>query len=385
MSSQHLTIITEADIDDIAIGAAVLGTGGGGDPHVGSLHAKHAIRTHGNVNVLQVSDLSDDGLVVPVGMIGAPSVAIEKIAGSEEIGRALDLLEQGTGRKVAAIMPIEIGGGNSLIPIAAAAERGLPIVDGDAMGRAFPEAQMVTFHLAGYGPGAVVLVDAQGNAVLSYPVDGAWSERLARVLTFEMGGSATMIDYAYPGAVARECAIPGTLTMARDIGQLLRSNSVRDDERIAAMLGKLGGYRLFDGKVSEIERAVEGGFTRGRAVLDGTGSDRGATFELSFQNEMLLGKRDGQVAAVTPDLIAVLDQTTGQPITTETVRYGARVTIVAFPCHPQWRTAKGLETAGPAYFGYDVPFTPVEDLAASAQAAAGTDPESISTLQEAHA
>lgn len=385
MTSPILTRITEADIDDIAIGAAVLGTGGGGDPHVGSLHAKRAIREHGEVRVLQVEDLDNDGLVVPVGMIGAPSVAIEKIAGAEEIGRALDLLEQGTGRKIAAIMPIEIGGGNSLIPIAAAAERGLPIVDGDAMGRAFPEAQMVTFHLAGYGPGAVVLVDAQGNAVLSYPVDGAWSERLARVITFEMGGSATMIDYAYPGAVARECAIPGTLTMARDIGSMLRSPGIRDDERIAAMLGKLGGYRLFDGKVSAIERAVEGGFTRGKAVLDGTGIDRGATFELSFQNEMLLATRDGEVAAVTPDLIAVLDQATGHPITTETVRYGARVTIVAFPCHPQWRTERGLETAGPAYFGYDVPFTPVEDLAASALAAAGNGPESASTLQETRA
>lgn len=366
MTHSQLTTITEADIDDIAIGAAVLGTGGGGDPHVGSLHAKRAIRLHGDVRVLQVADLDPEGLVVPIGMIGAPSVSIERIAGDAEIGRALDLLEQATGRTVAAIMPIEIGGGNSLIPIAAAAERGLPIVDGDAMGRAFPEAQMVTFHLAGYGPGATVLVDAQGNAVLSYPVNGAWSERLARVLTFEMGGSATMIDYAYPGAVVQECAIPGTLTMAREIGGMLRSQALRDDERIDAMLSRLGGFRLFDGKVTEIERVVDGGFTRGRAELAGTGVDRGSRFELSFQNEMLLATRDGEVAAVTPDLIAVLDQATGHPITTETLRYGARVTVVAFPCHPQWRTERGIETAGPAYFGYDVPFTPVEALAAEA-------------------
>lgn len=368
MTAARLTVITEADIDDIAIGAAVLGTGGGGDPHVGSLHAKRAIRLNGSVPVLQVDDLDPEGLVVPIGMIGAPSVSIERIAGEEEVGRALDMLEQTTGRKVAAIMPIEIGGGNSMIPIAAAAERGLPILDGDAMGRAFPEAQMVTFHLAGYGPGAVVLVDAQGNAVLSYPVNGAWSERLARVLTFEMGGSATMIDYAYPGAVARECAIPGTLTMARDIGKMLRSSELRDDERIGAMLEQLGGFRLFDGKVTEIERVVDGGFTRGRAELAGTGEDRGSQFELSFQNEMLLAKRDGEVAAVTPDLIAVLDQSTGHPITTETLRYGARVTIVAFPCNPLWRTERGIETAGPGYFGYDVPFTPVETLAATAAA-----------------
>ncbi|KKI16910.1 hypothetical protein XM48_12965 [Leucobacter sp. Ag1] len=364
-----LTRITEEDIDAIAIGAAVLGTGGGGDPHVGALHAKRAIREHGPVPVIAVTDLDDDGIVAPVGMIGAPSVSIEKIAAAEELVAAIDLLEQGTGQRVAAIMPIEIGGGNSLIPIAAAAERGLPIVDGDAMGRAFPEAQMVTYHLAGLGPGATVLVDAQGNAVLSRPVNCAWSERLARVLSFEMGGSATMIDYAYPGSVVRDVAIPGTLSTARRIGELLLGSELRDEERIGRMLDELGGTRLFDGKVSEIERAVSGGFTRGRAILAGTGDDRGAGFELDFQNEMLLGRRDGVLAAVTPDLIAVLDQSTGHPITTETLRYGARVTVVAFPCHPQWRTEIGLATAGPQYFGYDVAYEPIEELALRAEEA----------------
>lgn len=366
-TGEAITRVTEDDIDAIAIGAAVLGTGGGGDPHVGALHAKRAIREHGPVRVISVQDLDDEGIVAPVGMIGAPSVSIEKIAAAEELATAIDLLERGTGQRVAAIMPIEIGGGNSLIPIAAAAERGLPIVDGDAMGRAFPEAQMVTYHLAGYGPGSTVLVDAQGNAVLSHPVNGAWSERLARVLSFEMGGSATMIDYAYPGSVVRDVAIPGTLSTARRIGQLLLGSELRDEERIGRMLGELGGTRLFDGKVTEIERAVSGGFTRGRAVLAGTGADRGAGFELDFQNEMLLARRDGALAAVTPDLIAVLDQSTGRPITTETLRYGARVTVVAFPCHPQWRTDIGLATAGPQYFGYDVAYEPIEELAPRAE------------------
>lgn len=67
---------------------------------------------------------------------------------------------------------------------------------------------MVTFHLAGYGPGTTVLVDHHGNEVVSRPIDGGWSERIARAVTVEMGGGATMIDYAYGGDVVRECAIP---------------------------------------------------------------------------------------------------------------------------------------------------------------------------------
>lgn len=46
-------------------------------------------------------------------------------------------------------MPIEAGGVNSMLPIAAAARLGLPLVDCDGMGRAFPELQMVTFTIGG--------------------------------------------------------------------------------------------------------------------------------------------------------------------------------------------------------------------------------------------
>jgi uncharacterized protein len=65
---------------------------------------------------------------------------------------------------------------------------------------------------------------------------------------------------------------------------------------------------------------------------------------------------------VTPDLIAVLDAETGLPITTEGIRYGARCVVIGIPCNPKWRTAKGIETVGPKYFGYDVDYVPVEEL-----------------------
>ncbi|PKI91179.1 DUF917 domain-containing protein [Actinomycetales bacterium SN12] len=364
-----MTVVTEADVDEIALGAAVLGTGGGGDPHVGSLIAKRLIRLHGPVRMISVDELRGDDFVVPVGGIGAPSVSVERIMAESELLAALEAIERGTGRTPTAVMPIEVGGGNSMIPIAAAAIAGLPVVDGDAMGRAFPEAQMVTYHLAGYGPGTTVLVDHHGNEVISRPIDGAWSERLARAVTVEMGGGATMIDYAYDGAIARECAIPGTLTLAKRIGRILRGRDaagrdLRDDERIDALCADLGAFRLFDGKVRDLQRAVDGGFTRGAAELDGVGADRGRMFRLDFQNEMLLARRDGELAAVTPDLIAVLDLATGMPVTTDAVRYGARVAIIAIPCHDKWRTPEGLETAGPRHFGYDVAWRPVEDVAA---------------------
>lgn len=362
------TMITEHDIDEIALGAAVLGTGGGGDPHVGSLMAKRLIREHGAVPMRAVESLSVDDFVIPIGGIGAPSVSVERIMAESELLAALNGIERATGKTPTAIMPIEVGGGNSMIPIATAALAGLPVIDGDAMGRAFPEAQMVTFHLAGFGPGTTVLVDHFGNEVISTPVNGEWSERLARAVTVEMGGGATMIDYAYDGDVVRECAIPGTLTLAKRIGGILQGVGIddqplRDDERIDALCRDLDAYRLFDGKVRDLQREVVAGFTRGAAELDGVGAYRGEKFRLDFQNEMLLARRNGALAAVTPDLIAVLDLATGLPLTTDAVRYGARVAVIGIPCDPRWRTPVGIATAGPQHFGYDVEWAPIENIA----------------------
>ena len=52
--------ITASQLDDIALGAAVLGTGGGGDPYIGKLMAKAAIERNGPVTMLDPSEVDDD-------------------------------------------------------------------------------------------------------------------------------------------------------------------------------------------------------------------------------------------------------------------------------------------------------------------------------------
>ena len=84
------------EIEDIALGAALLGAGGGGDPYVGKLVAMGAVRECGPVTLLDPDEVPDDALVVPIAMMGAPTVLAEKgIGGQEyqtlhemEIGRA---------------------------------------------------------------------------------------------------------------------------------------------------------------------------------------------------------------------------------------------------------------------------------------------------------
>ena len=176
------------DMEDIAIGGAMLGTGGGGDPYIGKLMAQQAIRAHGPVRLMDVAGLADNALVVPVCMMGAPTVMTEKLPQGDELMNAFRALEKVMGRKVDAVLCGEAGGVNSTTPFVVAAAAGLPLIDGDGMGRAYPELQMVTFTLHGVSATPMVLCDDKGNSLVLDTVSNAWTERLARAATIEAAG-----------------------------------------------------------------------------------------------------------------------------------------------------------------------------------------------------
>ncbi|MER5323368.1 DUF917 domain-containing protein [Streptosporangium roseum] len=342
-------------LDDLARGAGILGTGGGGDPYVGKLLAREAILAHGPVTLLDIDEVPPDATVVPVSGMGAPTVLLEKLpAGTEEL-TALRALEAVLGRRATHIVPIEIGGMNSMVPIAAAAQAGLPLVDGDAMGRAFPETQMVLPTLIGVSTTPMALADDKGNTLVVDAVSNRWSERIARAACMVMGCQVSCADTVLRGDQLRDGLVPATLTLAEDLGRAVRLARAEHSDPVAAVTRLLGGVHLLTGKVVDMERRTTGGFARGRALLEGPAG----TLELSIQNEHLMAVRDGAVVATTPDLICVLDTDTGEPVTTEAMRYGLRVTVIAAPCDPRWTTPEGLALVGPRYFGYDCDYVPL--------------------------
>ncbi len=198
-----IRMIDAADLEDIAIGGAILGTGGGGDPYIGKLMAQGAIRRHGKVRLVDVDSFADDALIAPVCMMGAPTVMTEKLPQGDEIVVALRKLEKVLGRPVDAVLCGEAGGLNSTTPFVAAAATGLPLIDGDGMGRAFPELQMTTFGMHGVSATPMALSDDKGNSVVLETISNQWTERLARSCTVDMGGSALLAFYPMTGAQAK--------------------------------------------------------------------------------------------------------------------------------------------------------------------------------------
>jgi DUF917 family protein len=343
--------ITADLIPGLARGAAVLGTGGGGDPYIGALLAAQAIQQHGDVRVVSLNEVPDDAVVLTVAMMGAPTVMVEKLPSLDEVVAPVHALSASLGRAVTHVACAEVGGVNSTIPIAAAAALGLPLIDGDGMGRAFPELQMVLPTLYGIAASPLAFSDEKGNVGVLKTVDNAWTERIARVACVEMGCSVMISGFPMSGSQAREALVADSLSLCHEIGDGITAARDAKTDPVEHTVRLLGGREVFSGKVVDVQRATTTGFARGRARIESAD----AALELLFQNEHLVAELDGRTLVTTPDLIMVLEHDSGEPVTTEKLRYGQRVRVIAAPSDERWHSPAALAMVGPGYFGYDTP------------------------------
>jgi DUF917 family protein len=352
-------------VRDIARGAAVLGTGGGGDPYVGTLSALQALEEFGNPTVIEPDEVPDDGLVASPFIVGAPVAFLEKFPIGRELEYAYNALDRYLETGLVALMSAEMGGANSIVPLILGARLGVPVVDADGMGRAYPEVQLVTMTLYGIKACPFSIVDEHGNNAVINAIDNTWTERMARPLAVEFGAISTGMGYPMTGAQLREAAVLGTLSWAERIGTAIREAREEKSDPIAALLEATGGIELFRGKIVDVARRVERGWNLGECVLEGLDDFSGSTMTVRFQNENLVAIRDDTLVASVPDLITLIDAETGEPITTERLRYGFRSIVLGIPCDEKWRTDAGVELGGPRHFGYDIDYVPLEELAAA--------------------
>ena len=361
-------IVRIEDLPALAFGAALLGTGGGGDPYLGRLAAQREIERSGAPRLIQVTDLADDALVVPVAMGGAPAVGLEKLISERFAETPVRRLEAYLGRTVDAVVPLEIGGVNSLIPILVASRLGIPVVDGDSMGRAFPTLDNTTFNIFGLCASPVVVTNEHGDVVVVHVRDNHRAELLSRAAINELGGSTCSTLYPLSGADAKRTLIPKTLSLALSIGTAIMKAKETGAAVLESLRAALHAFdaniqmrMLFEGTVIDVVRTIAGGFNTGQAELRGVDAWQGKA-ELIFQNEYLRMSRNGRLVAIVPDLICCVDSETWDPATCETLRYGQRLKVIGVSCAPIMRTSAGLRACGPAAFNFKDTYTPFEEI-----------------------
>ncbi|MEZ4416418.1 MAG: DUF917 domain-containing protein [Gemmatimonadota bacterium] len=349
--------IAPGELELLATGAWILGAGGGGSPYHAFLNAREQAGRGVRVTLLDPRHLDDDDLVAVVSNMGAPLVGQERLSDPAFAVKPLRLMERYLGRSFRAVMSLEIGGGNALQPLLIAGETGLPVVDADCMGRAYPEAQMTTFAIGDLEMFPLTLADIRDNEVIvARAASWKWMERVSRAACTAVGSIAATCKAPRTGREVKEWGVLHTVTQAIRLGRAVHRARVLHGDPVAAAVQTGDGVRILVGKVTDVVRRATEGFLRGAVRIAGLGEDVGSELAIDFQNEWTVARRDGIPVVTVPDIIAVLDTESGEAVGTETIRYGQRVTVIALPAPPLQTTPKGLDHVGPRAFGHDLDF-----------------------------
>ncbi|MBI4861943.1 MAG: DUF917 family protein, partial [Candidatus Riflebacteria bacterium] len=225
------------EIDDLCVGASILGGGGGGEASWGRALALHAVERGRELRLADLPELPVDGTVFIVSAVGggtseetlrslAPSLDLEDPVKLylEPAGAAVSGLSAFLGVAPVALLPAEVGAGNMVLPLAGAALLGIPLVDADACGRAKPEISVSTTRLAGLSILPLALSTPIGDlSLLLEARDEDRAEELVRKMAVMAGGGCVVARCPAPVRAYRSASVPGTVSLAQRLGRAVRS------------------------------------------------------------------------------------------------------------------------------------------------------------------
>ncbi|WEW57074.1 hypothetical protein PRK78_002534 [Emydomyces testavorans] len=380
--------LSPVDLEFIASGTGVLGTGGGGPSYLQYLVGLETLKNNPpeKMRVISPNAIADSDVCVFSSWYGAPSVSGERIPSGHELFRSVEMSVKISGQThFEAIIADEIGGGNGLASFPTGVHYDIPVLDGDLMGRAYPTIEHTTPYVYGQPITPCTLADAKGNvSVVMSAISNAKVETMLRSICVELGLKVSVSPTPLPGDVIKKYAIPNTVSQAWYLGRAIHMARRSKSDVIKAIFDTTTGKLLYTGKIIDVRRGVSRGYTMGHCVLaplskdemdqqpssNATGPsptviDETRQLIVPFQNEFLYAayvndeenpedftKQD--VICTVPDLISILGQD-GEAIGSQELRYGLKVRVIAMPAHPLWTgDERGLRVGGPQGFGLDM-------------------------------
>jgi DUF917 family protein len=364
--------IRRSDIAALALGSSVLGCGGGGNSYYGQLVARRLLADDTPVHVIDVDEMAPASFAITPAAVGAPLVCLEKPPSMVALRAGLEKVKSALSSSVSAFFAAEIGGLQCIFPLLLAAELGLPLLDGDGMGRAFPEIQMTTFSIYGTTPGLPYALSGDWgllSADSGQYFDGAGPEspddppgvrfeRAVRKICTTNGGLIYLTSSFDQKSLSRTL-VRGSISLALRIGRAIEAARQTNTDPVTAIAEAGDGKRFITGKIVDVERQFRAGHDWGTVRVEGVEEDRGRVAEIAFKNEYLILNVNGEVALTVPDLITLAETETGTPVSTDIVRPGLRVTVLGLPASHLLTTARALKSVGPKAFGYNLQHVPL--------------------------
>ena len=366
---------TLQDCEDILEGAIWMGTGGGGSYQEGYDLLAEVINEGLTIEWVDAGDIPDDVWSVTVGLHGSIAPLTQEIL--DEIRRhglveasdewylikAIRELGLSLGHEFGCVVPAELGPDSVAIPLAVGARMGIPVVDGDYIGRAVPEEAQSTYCLYGKQSNLFAGVDRWGNSVfVKQAVNTNALERMAKMLAIASYGDIAVATTPLQASEMKAIVVPGTLTKCLQIGRAIRQAREKGVDPIASALPVVGGWRLFDGQVVNLETEDRDGYYFGTVKIEGQGKSQGQELKVWFKNENQITWLNGEPWVCSPDLVSLAYTDNGRGIYNGQLNEGDQVTVIGMKGEEAFRSEAGLQLAGPTHFGFDLEYVPIEQL-----------------------
>lgn len=358
--------LTRQNLDDILMGGAILGTGGGGELAEGRDLIEDALAQGKTFDLVSIDEAPDDALFCTAYMLGAVSPLsdaqeqqynrLQRIS-EPAILAAYDRLQSYLGRACHGTICCELGGSNTAIAFYAAAMSGHVILDADPAGRAVPEVTHSTYYLAGLPAAPIVMANEFGETFIAENLsDDQRAEHIVRALAQASRNDIAAIDHALALSVLKTALIPGTISKAMAMGETLRAAKSKRQNVPEAVAASGGGFVAFTGTISACDWRTEAGFTLGSITISGDGPHDSNTYRISVKNENMAGWHNGILHATIPEMICLIDRDTSEPVTNPNYVNGQSVAVIILPAPEPFLNPKGLASFGPEYLGLDMPF-----------------------------
>lgn len=313
-----MKFITADNINALSLGAALLGSGGGGDTDILAPLVVKQLADSGPVTLLSVAELPPNAVIIPVAFVGSPAVTKARGADIKMFTNLYEKIKTDYPDNSLILMSAEIGGCNALTSFLLAASLSVPVLDADLIGRAFPKVNMCKPAINGEGqPITAYLSNASGQYERIISSSAAELEAKARFSAIESGGSTLIAAFIFPKLDVDKMAIIGSVSRALS----LQNN----DAKIK---------RHFKGIITNITNKNENGFLIGIATIQTSDS----LYKIYFQNEFLCIKRNNDVLIKSPTIIAVLQAGTHIPIAAESLSLQKEVEIITIDPPAFWLT-----------------------------------------------
>jgi len=190
--------LDKTDLEHMLLGSTVLGTGGGGELADGLDRVNDDLANGKEFRLLSLDDVPDDALIASPYFCG--SLTAELSADAQEDLLAFQALQQYLGRDIYATVSTEVGGGNTACALSVAANMGIPIVDGDPVGRSVPELQQSTFFINQVSIAPMALATQFRDVIIIKDVtDSFKAEKLVRSIAVASGGYLGVTDHPQTG------------------------------------------------------------------------------------------------------------------------------------------------------------------------------------------